>query len=545
MLVIGHEQHPELSKQTPNWCELSESLSSLKARLSSIHQEATPVDIVTAVRISRLVAQAERLLESSKTGSDAEECAEVLNNISTAIEDAKFDCLALRRELEEHLTAIRELLAHSPPAASEYGESVLHLEQAANDAIAQRNLTKAQDCIGHLRLLRGRISEECPDSAAPPAPGQLWLACLAEIERCRHQMDDPALVGVASLVDRGNQAIASNDLSALQLALRDAVTLLSRTSDSSSASQKGLLEAFPSLNPSSVPEQIQATSRPVKTGSPVAPSTKIDKVHFSVASPPGAQPGQHFIVDVWAHLERQRAEVERRVQQAWPQTETPPVIRPKGPFKIERGTTLYVRLRFADLLVDPLEDVILWEGEIGNASFEVFIPRETSEGVKSGSVTVHWEGGLQIARVPLQILVAAKAVSVAPTTQPLHHIRKAFASYASPDRDEVIGRIQGMQKIAPDLDVFLDVVNLRSGEDWEKKLWQVIPESDVFYLFWSAHAKASPWVEKEWRCALGSRGEEFIDPVPLVSPDEVRPPDELRKKHFNDWILAYRRRTPT
>lgn len=151
------------------------------------------------------------------------------------------------------------------------------------------------------------------------------------------------------------------------------------------------------------------------------------------------------------------------------------------------------------------------------------------------------KGGLQIARVPLQILVAAKATSAAPTTQLLHHIRKAFASYASPDRDEVLGRIQGMQKIAPDLDVFLDVVKLRSGEGREKKLWQVIPENDVFYLFWSAAAKASPWVEKEWKCALNSRGEGFIDPVPLVSPEEVQPPDELSKKHFNDWILAYRR----
>lgn len=272
--------------------------------------------------------------------------------------------------------------------------------------------------------------------------------------------------------------------------------------------------------------------------------TKNDRVQFAVTSPPCVPLGQHFIVDVWAHTERQRGEVERRIQQAHQQTDTSPVIRPKGPFKIERGTTLFVRLQFQGLHVDSPEDVILWEGEIGNASFEVAIPSETTEGVKCGLVTVHWEGGLQIARIPLQVFVAANAALSAPTAQPLHHIRRAFASYASPDRDEVIGRIQGMQKIAPDLDVFLDVVKLRSGERWEHKLWQVIPENDVFYLFWSAAAKASPWVEKEWRCALNSRGEEFIDPVPLVSPDDVPPPDELSKKHFNDWILAYRRGRP-
>lgn len=51
------------------------------------------------------------------------------------------------------------------------------------------------------------------------------------------------------------------------------------------------------------------------------------------------------------------------------------------------------------------------------------------------------------------------------------------------DRDEVLGRIQGIQKILHDLDIFLDVAKLRSGDDWRTKLTQVIPENDIFYLF--------------------------------------------------------------
>lgn len=101
-----------------------------------------------------------------------------------------------------------------------------------------------------------------------------------------------------------------------------------------------------------------------------------------------------------------------------------------------------------------------------------------------------------------------------------------------------------MQKIAPELKVFYDEADLRSGSNWEQELKRVIPENDVLYLFWSAAAKASRWVEMEWRCALNSRGIEFIDPVPLVSPEEVPPPKELSGKHFKDWVLAYRRRSP-
>jgi hypothetical protein len=272
--------------------------------------------------------------------------------------------------------------------------------------------------------------------------------------------------------------------------------------------------------------------------------SRIDNVHYLVSCPSSVQFGSKFLVDVWAHLEQQRAEVERQVQLSNPKSEIPLVIRPKGPFKIERGTKLFVCVKFQDFQVEPSEEVILWDGEITNASFSVDVPLDIALGKKTGLVTIHWVGGFQIARVPIQILVAEKVDRTIPMTHPVQQIHKAFASYASADRDEVLGRIQGMQKIAPNLDVFLDVVKFRSGEDWERKLWQVIPESDVLYLFWSAAAKASPWVEKEWRCALSTRGEEFIDPVPLVSPEEVPPPEELSKKHFNDWVLVYRRGRP-
>ena len=64
----------------------------------------------------------------------------------------------------------------------------------------------------------------------------------------------------------------------------------------------------------------------------------------------------------------------------------------------------------------------------------------------------------------------------------------------------------------------------------------------MLYLFWSDAARQSPWVEREWRCAYENRGVDFIDPVPLVSPEVVPPPSELADLHFNDWVLAYKRR---
>jgi len=97
-----------------------------------------------------------------------------------------------------------------------------------------------------------------------------------------------------------------------------------------------------------------------------------------------------------------------------------------------------------------------------------------------------------------------------------------------------------MEKVAL-LDVFVDVDALRSGRHWQDQIRREIESRDVFFLFWSRAARASEWVEWEWRCALERRGLDFIDPVPLEPPDLAPPPPELSELHFNDKWLAFMR----
>ena len=149
--------------------------------------------------------------------------------------------------------------------------------------------------------------------------------------------------------------------------------------------------------------------------------------------------------------------------------------------------------------------------------------------------------GVQIAKVQfvLETGTAPDGPSV-PTTE--NRVRKAFASYASADRDEVLGRLQGIRKAAPYLDIFFDVLTLRSGQKSVEETETMIPASDVFYLFWSLNARSSVWVEREWRIALHTGRHDFIDPVPLQPPEDAPPPPELAGLHFNDWMLAFQRR---
>jgi hypothetical protein len=270
--------------------------------------------------------------------------------------------------------------------------------------------------------------------------------------------------------------------------------------------------------------------------STAVPDVSFDVVHFTVTTPAAVAPGTHFLLTLWAHLEGQRTAVLERARDE--QATRDIRVQGKGPIHIARGTFLTVRLRLHGLDVDDPEDAILWEGEIGNASFPVFVPADARPGAVPGVLTVHADG-LRTVKVHFLVNVGAgqNTVAAIPADVELH--RKAFASYASQDRDAVLARVQGMQKVLPHLKVFIDVVELRSGQNWADQLALEIPRNDVFYLFWSDHARRSQWVEKEWRCAFAAKGVEFIDPVPLVPPDRVPPPAELASRHFNDWHLAF------
>jgi hypothetical protein len=283
------------------------------------------------------------------------------------------------------------------------------------------------------------------------------------------------------------------------------------------------------------PRQLAPTQQ---RGTPVVPGGKVDRVQFSVTAPSTVHPGASFVVNVWAHFEDQRQAVIQRAREAVASGEV--FIQSKGLVQVVRGTMLTVSLRIEGLGIDAPEDTILWEGDIGNAIFPVFVPLEAQQGPRHGLAIIRVEG-IQIAKIHFTLLVGKETAMVTQVSigEERHH--KAFASYASADRDQVLPRVQGIQKVAPSLDIFLDVLTLRSGQYWEQELWQLIPKIDIFYLFWSENAKRSVWVEKEWRCALTTRGIDFIDPIPLVSPEEVPPPLELASKHFDDWTLAFRR----
>lgn len=109
----------------------------------------------------------------------------------------------------------------------------------------------------------------------------------------------------------------------------------------------------------------------------------------------------------------------------------------------------------------------------------------------------------------------------------------AYASYASEDRMRVLDRVASLSAIAG-IDVFLDSLSLHPGEQWKPRIAAEIAARDVFLLFWSSHARASPWVEWEWRTALELKGLVGIQVQALEPVSSAPPPVELSDIHFGD-----------
>jgi hypothetical protein len=276
----------------------------------------------------------------------------------------------------------------------------------------------------------------------------------------------------------------------------------------------------------SVPTSPTAATAPTATLS--VPSRLL--ADFSVVAPKLIEPGRNFIVEVWVAPSGRSAEMLAEATRSGRMIERGN----RSHINLERDTVITVLLRLPDFEVpDPME-MLGWDGDIRNVSFIVKAPASLAPGVYPGIAKL-MKGQLPFASIAFDLAVTSPTAKVEAPPEPLkarvQRIARAFASYASQDRAEVLRRVQGIQ--ATGMDVFLDVVNLRSGQDWE------IDTSDGFFLFWSRNAAQSNWVEREWRYALKQHGLEFISPLALEDPRLTQPPAELSKMHFNDMLLAF------
>lgn len=308
-----------------------------------------------------------------------------------------------------------------------------------------------------------------------------------------------------------------------------------------------------------------------------------EEVHCTVFAPFEAPPGDCFIVQAFAHLPGEDAALL-----ASRADDNDPDAKQRGTKKlgasVERGKRLSFALQMPGLEVDVPAQSLVWWGMVDAVTFNVTIPADFKprnligvvtvayESVPVGQVSfkfkvaaanapqpVNAEAAPASAQLPVQVPAQVPAPTPAPTPAPAPapcppqatrespeqsfvRYKRAFISYASEDRAEVLKRVQMLKTL--NVEFFQDLLTLEPGDRWERMLYKYIDESEVIYLFWSNAAKRSEWVEREVQYALKRRSAgggalPAIVPIIIEGPPIVAPPKHLADLHFNDKILYF------
>lgn len=272
---------------------------------------------------------------------------------------------------------------------------------------------------------------------------------------------------------------------------------------------------------------------------PTPLGVRYDSVDCTVFAPPTAPQGYACLIQVFAHRPRQSLSIKSIAE------EFDRSAKRRGfkslEMEIARGAKLAFHLTMRGIEIEHAVQSITWHGESQSVQFSLFIPETQKLGDNIGTVTIIYEQiPLGHIKFILTVTGAEQYSSYAVPVGSTHVYKKAFISYASQDRREVLKRVQILSILR--IETFQDVLNLEPGVRWEKQLYRYIEESDLFLLFWSNAARRSEWVLKEIQYALMIKnGDDLalpdIIPVLIEGPPPIPPPEELSHLHFNDYIL--------
>jgi len=264
---------------------------------------------------------------------------------------------------------------------------------------------------------------------------------------------------------------------------------------------------------------------------------RLDDVDCTVFAPAETRSGDALLIQVFAHLPARAKEAKAAAVEFDKDAER------RGATslgtRIRRGSRLTFELAIAPLQVDEPVKELVWRRKTDSVQFAVAVPEGLSPRTVIGRVLVS-QDSVPIGQVNFKVGVVSGAAEIRTRSVSCGEARRyewAFVSYSTKDRPEVLRRVQMLTAVG--VKFFQDVLNLEPGDHWLEEIYEWIEKSDVFLLFWSANAKTSSWVEKEWRHALLREEEDFIRPVIIEGPPIAEPPAELAHLHFGDRTLYF------
>jgi TIR domain len=265
-----------------------------------------------------------------------------------------------------------------------------------------------------------------------------------------------------------------------------------------------------------------------------------DLVDVSVFGPNAIPAGHEGLIQVFLHRLENKLTVYGLAMEADPNAKRRGVHTLAA--EITRGQCVELILEAQGLAVNEAKQTLIWRGQPCACQFTVAAPRASAGRTFHARVIVLVDT-VPIGSVSFALGVIKRRASRSKIKICGDRARRytyAYLCYASQDRHEVIRRAQMLK--AAGIDFFNDLLSLEPGENWGVRLYEEIDRCDVFYLFWSSHAKASEWVmiETEYALALRTQSEDSnpdIIPIVIEGPPPPPPPASLRDIHFNDSLI--------
>jgi hypothetical protein len=203
------------------------------------------------------------------------------------------------------------------------------------------------------------------------------------------------------------------------------------------------------------------------------------------------------------------------------------------PLQIVRGAPISVVPQVPGVQFNPPRASYSWEEEWQVSRFRFRSEQKEVSPYTARGAIVFYVGPVLIAEVPVSMHIVSEArdpQNATPITKMAKPFAKVFVSYAHKDAAIVEALEQAYEAL--NIPYLRDARQLRSGDNWPKKIQGLIEEAEVFQLCWSQAASKSPEVRKEFDYAWNR-----VRCRPLMRPCRwqrrmPKPWDELKNMHF-------------
>lgn len=257
--------------------------------------------------------------------------------------------------------------------------------------------------------------------------------------------------------------------------------------------------------------------------------------HFAAFYPAQVAPAHNYTLMVFAHIESARAQIEQ-IAANFAHLMGDRQTSKSAPSKhaIAVGSKLTVVPQIPGLVFAPPMQVTPWVPPYVSFTFTFETPAALAADL-TGRILV-LDGALIAGEIPITMQIATADADASPDlnkSAEMTTLDPVFASYSH--RDTPVMEYFRKTRARLGQKMLVDVYDLRAGEHWADRLLEMIDQSAVFQLFWSAHSAQSTYCRQEWEHALALMAQRprFVQPVYWVKPGPTPPPPpELAELHF-------------